>query len=457
MRDSTTDRLMVWVFALSLAFLMFVVGALVAVAKVFPSSYIRDAYRGGTALYEKLRQTSDPLKTDMWMPARTTQRGVTVLDAARMQPGPTLYTSGHAAMALLIDEEGHLLHKWYRPYSSVWDETAAVQHPVPDAQVYFRKAELLPNGDLVAIYEGVGDTPYGYGLVRLDRDSHVVWKNLAHFHHDFSLGADGRIYALSQDFRKDQPKGVDHFSIPYLDDALVVLSPHGSTLKRLSLVDAINRSQYRRLLWEVPYYSRGDPLHANGVDVLGAAEAAALAHKLPVARAGQVLVSLREMGGGTVLLLDPRTGTVVWATRGPWLGQHDADVLANGDLMVFDNHGNFGEGGRSRVVEVDPSSGAVVWAYAGDRTHPLESAIRSSQQRLVNGNTLITESDGGRLLEVTTDGTVVWEYINPIRGGKADARIPVVCWGQRIDPETLTPGFLALISHPSEIKEVAKP
>jgi len=32
---------------------------------------------------------------------------------------------------------------------------------------------------------------------------------------------------------------------------------------------------------------------------------------------------------------------------------------------------------------------------------------------LPNGNVLIAESDSGRLFEVTSDGEIVWEFLNP--------------------------------------------
>ena len=34
-------------------------------------------------------------------------------------------------------------------------------------------------------------------------------------------------------------------------------------------------------------------------------------------------------------------------------------------------------------------------------------------QRQPNGNTLMVESDNGRLVEATRDGRIVWEFINP--------------------------------------------
>ena len=41
------------------------------------------------------------------------------------------------------------------------------------------------------------------------------------------------------------------------------------------------------------------------------------------------------------------------------------------------------------------------------------SNIISGARRLPNGNTLITEGFFGRMFQVTPEGEVVWEYINP--------------------------------------------
>jgi outer membrane protein assembly factor BamB len=166
---------------------------------------------------------------------------------------------------------------------------------------------------------------------------------------------------------------------------------------------------------------------------------------VPAAAEGQVLLSFRELAGGTLALLDVETEEIVWATMGPWMSQHDPDVLPNGNLLVFDNRGKFGPGGQTRVLEFNPGNGEIAWTYGGDRNHHFESFIRGSQQRLPNGNTFITEDDGGRLLEVTGDGTIVWEYINPVRDEREGERIPVLSWAQRIDSDTLSAGFRASV------------
>ncbi len=47
-------------------------------------------------------------------------------------------------------------------------------------------------------------------------------------------------------------------------------------------------------------------------------------------------------------------------------------------------------------------------------SHNFFSHIGSSGQRLPNGNTFICSDTEGHLFEVTPDGKLAWEYINPV-------------------------------------------
>ena len=75
----------------------------------------------------------------------------------------------------------------------------------------------------------------------------------------------------------------------------------------------------------------------------------------------------------------------------------------------------------SRIVEFNPVTKEIVWEYAPNSSgnpdagfgHKLYSVNVSSAQRLPNGNTLITSGAQGRIIEVTPDYEIVWEYMNP--------------------------------------------
>jgi hypothetical protein len=155
-------------------------------------------------------------------------------------------------------------------------------------------------------------------------------------------------------------------------------------------------------------------------------------------------------------IVEKKTGRIVWKL-GPYydetpelrelgwiIGQHHAHLIprglpGEGNLMVFDNGGWAGYGAPnpsspagfrnalrdySRVLEVDPGSLKVLWQYTpveAGLTFPVDanrfySPFISSAQRLPNGNTLITEGSGGRLIEVTPKHEIVWEYISPYWG-----------------------------------------
>lgn len=162
----------------------------------------------------------------------------------------------------------------------------------------------------------------------------------------------------------------------------------------------------------------------------------------------------------TSFIIDHRSGDIVWrlgpdfeATKelqdiGQIVGQHHVHIIprglpGEGNVLLFDNGGQAGMGrpspcspngyynatrGYSRVLEIDPVDLKVVWSYNDpvrnfnnnveelSLTNLLFSPYCSSADRLPNGNTLITEFILGRIIEVTPEGEVVWEFVNP--GGK---------------------------------------
>jgi hypothetical protein len=129
---------------------------------------------------------------------------------------------------------------------------------------------------------------------------------------------------------------------------------------------------------------------------------------------GNLVISLRNVS--TVAIIDRPTGAIVWKLGSPPLAQqHDPRPLPNGNLLIFDNgvHRRDHPAPYSRVIEVDPRTSAIVWEYRDQSMFDFFSPYISSAQRLLNGNTLICEGCDGRIFEVTDEGHVVWEYVNP--------------------------------------------
>jgi hypothetical protein len=87
--------------------------------------------------------------------------------------------------------------------------------------------------------------------------------------------------------------------------------------------------------------------------------------------------------------------------------------LDNGNILLFDNnskpHG-------SRALEFPIEDGAEFWEHPpGTAEDKFYSNCCGTLQRLPNGNTLIGITGSGRIIEVTPDHEIVWEFINPAR------------------------------------------
>ncbi len=67
----------------------------------------------------------------------------------------------------------------------------------------------------------------------------------------------------------------------------------------------------------------------------------------------------------------------------------------------------------------DTISNQIVWSYRPPVPAALYSSYISGAQRLSNGNTLVCSGGHGHFFEVTPDGEVVWEYVNPV-GDRTD-------------------------------------
>jgi outer membrane protein assembly factor BamB len=168
--------------------------------------------------------------------------------------------------------------------------------------------------------------------------------------------------------------------------------------------------------------------HTNTLEVLKGR----IAHRSEAFKAGNVLVSLRDID--VVAVVDLEQEKVVWAITGDWKMQHQPTVLDNGNMLLFDNQGHHG---TSKVIEFDPLTQQTVWAYKGDDENGFYSPVLGSNQRLPNGNTLITESCAGRAFVVAPEGAVVWDFIDSKRIGPEGQwqLVPTMCEMVRIEKD----------------------
>ena len=352
-----------------------------------PAEELTDAQRQAMERLGAIGYVAGSVETD--------RRGVTVHSRREVSAGLNFYASGHGPEAVLMDMDGKVLHRWRKAFEDVWPD--AVKDRKKLGAKWWRRAHLYENGDLLAIFEGLG-------LIKLDKSSNLIWARKNGAHHDLEVRPGGDIYVLTR-----EPKLVPwiHETEPTLEDSLTILDGDGETKRRISILEAFRRSPYKDYVFQ-GVTKTGDVTHTNTVHVLDGS----ISERVPAFREGNVLTSMNALG--VIAVLDVESETLTWAHKSPPHGQHDPMILANGNLLLFDNRRDTG---HSIVAELAIEDLRPVWEYRGTPEVPFHSRTCGAIQRLPNGNTLITESDGGRALEVTSDRRIVWEYYTPHRAG----------------------------------------
>ena len=204
----------------------------------------------------------------------TTEQVVTIHDRERAWPGLNFYTSGHGGEAILLDMEGRVLHRWHSDFRALWPN-----REYPPRKDYWRRAVLMPDGHVIAIYAG-------RGILKLDRHSNVVWKSAVQAHHDIDVQPNGDIYLLT---RRAHIIPRIHPSEPVMEDFVLVLGPDGRKRRRVSVLEALERSEFMGF-WPSEEAARvGDVFHTNSIEVLDGR----FAERAPWLRAGNVLTSRR--------------------------------------------------------------------------------------------------------------------------------------------------------------------
>ena len=358
--------------------------------------------------------------------------GVTIHDSERAYQGLNLVVSGHAPEAYLMDMRGNVVHRWRHELADVWPQRAATQD-LKGFETFWRRAQVLPHGELLAIYDGIG-------LIKLDRDSNLVWSHAGGQHHDLFVDEMGWIHTLTRKPRSEH----DRLALegPIEEDFVTVLDAEGRVQHELSILESLLASDYASLLARAR--RQGDILHTNTIELMDGRFAAL--H--PLYAAGNILVSLPRLN--VIAVIDPRTERVEWALGGLWRFQHQPTVLNNGNMLVFDNTGHRGD---SKVVEVEPLTQAVVWSYRGSAERRFTSYFLGSSQRLPNGNTLITESTAGRAFEVSRGGTIVWEFVNPQRAADDEGLIASLLEVVRLDRGDLSEEFASELVARSDARD----
>jgi hypothetical protein len=318
----------------------------------------------------------------------------------------------------LIRQDGELVHRWPVRFSEIFKDTSHIKTeyfvPKTDWNVEIHGALALPDGSVVFNFERAG-------MVKMDRCGVVQWTLSRMTHHVVEQSEDGGFWVGGVNYiGRDDQKRLPLLKTPFYEDTLMKISSGGEVLQEISLLGLL----FSNSLSGAILFANGMPgielakstnkvpeeiTHLNDIEELTTQMAA----HFPQFAAGDLVVSERDYN--LIMVVDPKSQKVKWHQRGPWISQHDPDFQPGGRISIFNNNTDGTSTGSllggSEVLEVDPVTGMVSRRYGGTPSQLMYSATRGKHQYLENGNILITETEEGRIIEVNSNGQIVWEFI----------------------------------------------
>ena len=326
-----------------------------------------------------------------------------------MQRCPTF-----GCMAWVIDRQGNVLHSWEVDTDKLFAQIPNLAGKTKPENFYPSGIALTPDGGLVMAIQGRNTYPFQIGLVRIDRNGNVVWKHWNNSHHWIAVAADGTVYAPY----REAIDGKTHFGGTAVEtrckanlgaEGIGVYAPDGKLLRRISLLDAVDKSDFSGLLYGLR--SGCDPLHLNSIDIV----TPAIAAKISGITAGDLLISLRELN--TVAIIDGTDGHFKKVITGRSAAQHSPRFLPDGTALVLDNQGGRMAQGGSRVLRMDFNTGTstTVFPQPGETAElPFFTKTAGHIEVSPDGaRAMVVGKDPGRAFEIdVASGKALWSYRN---------------------------------------------
>ncbi|MBI5218241.1 MAG: aryl-sulfate sulfotransferase [Bacteroidia bacterium] len=323
-----------------------------------------------------------------------------------------------SVVKLVRIKDGKMLYKWipdikqlnkrfnstytYGIKNSLTDETTRLLHPI-----------LMPDGSL--IFSGGYECGY---LCKVDRNSNLIWSNMTPCHHSIEPGTDGNFWICGYN---SSTRNAVKYQIR--DDAIKQISAtEGKILFEKSVFEILMENGYGRGCFFInPQITSNlsylDYIHLN--DVQPVLEDSKYWKK------GDLFLSLRHQN--LVLLYRPSTNKIIWSQNGPWLKQHDVDVIDSVRIGVFGNNAIDARFANERERLIDGHNNQYIYDFSkNEYSTPYDAFFKSAnigtctegQSRILgDGDIFVEETEQGRLL-YGNRAEEIWSYIERIDENK---------------------------------------
>lgn len=275
-----------------------------------------------------------------------------------------------------------------------------------------RNPILLEDGSIIVTQDESNN------LYRIDPSSKIIWHNTdVEFHHSLNLGLNNTVWTCSsEEVIFTYPNTTKYV---YQDNFISRVDIEtGDIVFHKSVSDIFRDLGHLNWIYGVsnsvnnPGFN--DPIHLNDVEPV--------LTNGPYWNAGDVFISLRNRS--MILQYRPESDSVIRIVEGPFLHQHDVDLLNDSTLVLYNNSGttlgNYyyrpDETQTPEIKEGLPNSHLMLYHLESDSFHPylksvfdsemFYSRVQGLQHPISNGNFYVEHYTAGLMYILNSDSVV---------------------------------------------------
>lgn len=300
-----------------------------------------------------------------------------------------------------------------------------------NCQLLNRKGHVLYNfpGNIIEFNQKKILSHIAGKLLSYDKDMDILWTNSCSVHHELIVTPENNIMLLSEDYDSINHAWVRFDKILCLDSAGKQLFQWSTLDQRRYLMEFMMKdknifrykitgssdpdsvlnhiAQHLRIRGVAPEPFYRELFHMNSIQVIPENETE---KRDTIFRKGNLLLSFCNYNDSLtsfIAVIEPVHFNILWHyVQKDRRMIHTPSMLPNGHILMYVNS-CYRYKDSSFVEEIDPITKTTVWYYTEQFPEVEKRSINGSCQRLPNGNTLISNTNGN-IYEVTPDKIIVW-------------------------------------------------
>ena len=243
-------------------------------------------------------------------------------------------------------------------------------------------------------------------IFKMDICNNVKWVNSKErFHHSNEVDHENNYWAPTymEPYSNTMQKYRNNRA-GLLDDAITKISKSGKILYQKSVFEVLMEG---RVVRYNDLYVNGDPIHLNDIQ--------------PVIKdskhwkKGDLFLSLRNLN--TIILYRPSINKVLKIINGPFVMQHDVDIISDNEISIFNNNVIYTKegpvAGNIDILIYNFDTNKFYKKFAQTIVdNDIITGAGGLSDFLDDGSLFIEEQGSGRLLLIDNKGELEWEYVN---------------------------------------------